>query len=100
MDVGARIKELRKARNLTTQELAKMTNISQPVISRLETNSRAADVDLIKSICTALGISLTDFFASETQTLAPSLNRLLLAAEKLTEEEREQLTTLIKTMKP
>jgi transcriptional regulator with XRE-family HTH domain len=32
MDVGARIRELRKARNLTAQELANMTNISQPLV--------------------------------------------------------------------
>ncbi|MBU2703377.1 transcriptional regulator with XRE-family HTH domain [Sporomusaceae bacterium BoRhaA] len=99
MDIGARIRELRKLKNLTTKELADMTNISQPVISRLETNNRAADIDLIKSICSALEISLADFFAVETTALDPSLKRLLLAAEKLTEEERDQLTTFILTLK-
>lgn len=99
MDVGARIRELRKIKNLTTKELADMTKISQPVISRLETNNRAADIDLIKSICSVLEISLADFFAVETTALDPSLKRLLLAAEKLTEEERDQLTTFILTLK-
>lgn len=51
------------------------------------------------AIITTLEIFLADFFATESKSLDPSLKRLLLAAEKLTEEEREQLTALILTLK-
>ncbi|WP_425060203.1 hypothetical protein SCACP_08720 [Sporomusa carbonis] len=65
MDVGSRIRKLRKSKGLSTHQLADITNISQPVISRLETNSRTADIDSLERIVTALGVSLSDFFADE-----------------------------------
>ena len=98
MDVGARIRELRKARGLTTRQLAEMTNISQPVISRLESNTRSADVSYIEIICNALGISLADFFAADRADMDPEIQQLLETAKKLTTEQRESVRKLLETM--
>jgi len=70
-DIGALLKKLRSSKNLTQQELADITRISQPVINRLENNGRAHDIGSIQSICDALGISLVDFFA-ESELGIPS----------------------------
>ncbi|MEG0153426.1 MAG: helix-turn-helix transcriptional regulator, partial [Cellulosilyticaceae bacterium] len=62
MDAAKRLKELRTSKNITTTELAKMCNISQDVISKLENNNRIVDVPTLSLICSALGITLKDFF--------------------------------------
>lgn len=98
MDVGARIRELRKAKGLSTKELAEITSISQPVISRLETNNRSADVAYIEIICNALGITLANFFAEDQQELDPELRRLLETAKKLTPEQRDLVQRLLETI--
>lgn len=93
MDVGARIRELRKSKKLSTRDLAALADISQPVISRLENNSRSADVDLIKRICDALGLTLAEFFADtrEQKPVPPDIRRLVDLANRLTPKQREIL---------
>jgi len=98
MNVGARIRELRKAKGLSTQELANLTNISQPVISRLETNNRSADVASIEIICNALGITLAEFFAGDQPVVDPELKSLLETAKKLSPEQRELVQRLLETI--
>lgn len=46
MDVGSRIKKIRKDKKLSERELAKLTSISQPVINRLENNAKIAILKL------------------------------------------------------
>lgn len=99
MDIGARLRELRKAKKLSTRELAKITNISQPVISRLENNARAADVNLIESICHALGLTLDEFFTGsnilEQESLPPEGNRFMDINKRIVQlrEEKGYSTT-------
>lgn len=91
MNIGARLKELRKSKGLKIKDIVKLTNISQPVISRLENNKQPIDLDYLQCICNALNISLAEFFSPEIKPTDPSLNQLLKLAEKLTIEEREGL---------
>ena len=95
MDVGARIRELRKARGFSSRQLANMTNISQPVISRLETNTRSADVCSIEVICKALGISLRDFFDEGQQSLTQELQQLLEIVKELSPAQRTLVRQLL-----
>jgi transcriptional regulator with XRE-family HTH domain len=98
LDVGARLRELRTAKGLTTRQLAAMTNISQPVISRLETNTRAADIGSVDIICKALGITLGDFFADDREQLSPELHQLLETAKKLSPDQQASVQKLLETM--
>ncbi|MDR3560453.1 MAG: helix-turn-helix transcriptional regulator [Negativicutes bacterium] len=98
MNVGERIRELRKAKGLSTRQLANVTNISQPVISRLETNSRIADIASIEIICKALGVTLGEFFVEDRQILDPELQQLLETAKKLSPEQRMLVQKLLETM--
>lgn len=97
MDIGARIRDLRKSKNLTSRDLALLADISQPVISRLENNTRSADVELIKRICSALGISLADFFADdkEPDQLPPNLLQTISKLKKLTPRQLEIFNSVL-----
>lgn len=65
---GARLKELRKSRNLTQEELANelnkkyMLNESKPTISQFENNKRVPDFDRIVNIADYFNVSI-DYLA-------------------------------------
>ena len=95
MNVGARIKSLRKYNNLTTRELAALADIPQPVISR----ACSADVELIQRICTALGITLSEFFADtqDREPLSPEVRRVCDKVAKLPTEKLKILKSVLDT---
>lgn len=66
MNSGQRIKKLRTIKGMSTYDLAGLTGISQSTISKLENNKRKPDTDLIEKIAGAFGISLTEFFSTDT----------------------------------
>lgn len=83
INVGLRIKQLRKAHKLSEKALGDLTNISQPVICRLENNTKVADVDYLDRICKVFGITLAEFFTETDQELPPELQRVIEKVKKL-----------------
>lgn len=51
-----RIREIRKARKMTQQELADKIGLSQTQIGRLEMSERGLDIDVLPSIAKALDV--------------------------------------------
>lgn len=100
MDVGNRIKQLRKQHNMTTKELAEMCNTSQPVISKLENGHRIPDVPTLKKICEVFDMTLADFFAPEglSKPVAEDLEGLLYSAKDLTPKQLKSLSDFLKTI--
>jgi transcriptional regulator with XRE-family HTH domain len=102
MDYGSRLRKLRLAHGLSARKLAELTGISQPVISRLENNVRpTSDIVLLARICSALGLSLAEFFAPDGQEpeLTSDLKQILDGARKLSSHQRKILLELIEEMK-
>lgn len=58
MDIGARIKEVRISRGLSTYELAQLIGVSQSAISKLENGKRKADQVILEKLSEALNISI------------------------------------------
>ena len=52
IEVGERIRELRKKRNLTQEELAEQLNITSVSMCRIEKGSKGASIDLLVEIST------------------------------------------------
>lgn len=100
MDVGERIKQLRKEHNMTSNELAELCNVSQPVISKLENGHRIPDVPTLKKICEVFNITLADFFAPEdlSEPLENDLKELLNNAKNLSPEQIKSLSDFLKTI--
>lgn len=101
MDTAKRLKELRNAKNLTTTELAKLCNISQAVISKLENNNRTADVPTLLILCNTLGVSLSEFFkeGNTSYCIPIELEELVNNAKNLSPEQLRSLNQFIKTIK-
>ena len=58
--IGERIKDCRKIKGFTQEQLAKATRISVMSIRRYESGERLANVEILQRIANALGISLSD----------------------------------------
>lgn len=99
MDISKHLIQLREEAGLSKNKLAQKAGISQAYISQLEAGYKQPTIDIISRICSALGITLAEFFAEEKSDIPPDLMQLLREAENLTPEQREQLTNFLKTLK-
>ena len=61
-DIGKRIKDIRKSKKITLVELAKMTNVAQASLSRIETGIMTGTVESHQKIAEALGIGLSELY--------------------------------------
>ena len=62
MDIGAKIKRLRVANQLTLEELANRSELTKGFLSQLERNLTSPSVSTLEDILEALGTNLADFF--------------------------------------
>jgi transcriptional regulator with XRE-family HTH domain len=62
MKIGARLKNLRLASNLTQEELAERADLTKGFISQLERDQTSVSVDSLLQILTVLNVKVTDFF--------------------------------------
>ncbi|HHW43810.1 MAG TPA: helix-turn-helix domain-containing protein [Desulfotomaculum sp.] len=99
MDIGKRIKSLRKSAGLSQNALAKKAGVPQSVISEVESGKYTPKIEFLQSICATLGLTLAEFFSEETSSLSPDLRQLLEEAESLTPEQRQKLVEFIRSMK-
>lgn len=65
MEVRDRIRILRNFKKLSTHALAKMTGISQPILSRMESGQRKITVEDVAVIAQALEIPVEALFYDE-----------------------------------
>ena len=94
MDIASRITLFRESSGLSKYALAKAINVTPSLITRLENGESKPSIDSLTAICQALGVSLSDFFAEETEPMDPKLSRLLQAADGLSDEDKELLTVI------
>lgn len=67
LKLGERIKEIRKAKGLTQEQLAELVDIEQKHVSRLELGKNAPTIDRLEKIAAALNVPMGSFFDSGNQ---------------------------------
>ena len=67
MDVGARLKTIRKLKGLSQRELAKRAGVTNSTISMIEKNSVSPSVSSLKKVLSGIPMSLVDFFSLELE---------------------------------
>ncbi len=60
-NIGKKIMEIRKGKNISQQELALKSDLSQPFISHLEQDKRSPTINTLYKIANGLDIPLKDF---------------------------------------
>lgn len=99
MDAKERIKQIMKSKNISEYRLAKLGGLSQSTISNIFNRNTAPTIPTIEAICNGLGISMSQFFAEDTQTdvyLSEEQREMFNAWSTLTAEQKEVINDLIK----
>ncbi len=65
MEIGKRIKQLRKRNGLTLDELASRSELSKGFLSQLENDLTSPSITTLDDILEALGSSLSEFFSED-----------------------------------
>ena len=79
MNIGEKIYNLRKKKNLSQEELASVLNVSRQTISKWETGESSPDVDKIVPLCNFFEISTDEFLKGKD----------IVYERKLTKEKRK-----------
>ncbi len=96
MNLGQRIRELRRSRGISQKQLAELTGLSQSFISTIERGEKNISINSLKKICSALGMSLSEFFNRDnlhngSNSVINKMDELFEEIMKLTLEERSIL---------
>ncbi|MFA7414068.1 MAG: XRE family transcriptional regulator [Rhizobium sp.] len=73
--VGERVRRLRAERGLTLDQLAEISGVSRAMISRVERGEASPTAALLARLCSALGVSLSVFFATAGAETSPLARR-------------------------
>lgn len=65
IDVGTRLRQLRRAKGLSQRNLATQSGVTNAIISLIENNRTNPSVAMLKRILDGIPISLSEFFAME-----------------------------------
>ncbi|MCY3674827.1 MAG: helix-turn-helix transcriptional regulator [Rhodobacteraceae bacterium] len=74
MDFAENLKEARRARNLTQKDLAKLSQLTQPQISQLESGTNEPKLSTAIALSRVLGVSLDELTARRNSTRRPANN--------------------------
>lgn len=90
MDTNQRIRQLMKERGLTEYRLALDSGLSKSTVSALLHCNTTPSVPTIEAVCNALGITVSQFFAEEGDSLPVNEEQRLLLQRyaQLTETQK------------
>ena len=66
-NIGNRVKEARKKKNLTIQKLSQMTDLSIGYLSNLERNQASPTLNNLQKICVSLDITVRDLLLPQSE---------------------------------
>jgi transcriptional regulator with XRE-family HTH domain len=76
-NLGARVRELRMLRQMSTRELARRASISAGYVSQIENGQANTSLDVVRRIAAAFGVPWTELFSAQ-----PALGTVLRRAER------------------
>jgi transcriptional regulator with XRE-family HTH domain len=91
IDIGSRLKALRREQSMTLQEVAEAAELSKSFVSQVETGSAQPSIGSLKRISDVLGITLADLFhddAADAKQTAPNDDHGLVSVVKAGRHKR------------
>jgi len=67
VDIGKKLRELRKQNDLTLEDLASRSELTKGFLSQVERNLTAPSIATLEDILEALGSNLSEFFHEEEE---------------------------------
>uniref|UniRef100_C6E135 Transcriptional regulator, XRE family n=1 Tax=Geobacter sp. (strain M21) TaxID=443144 RepID=C6E135_GEOSM len=98
--LGARIKELRKGRKLSQEELAELIGIEPRHMSRIEVGKSYPSLDRLERIAMALNVDLRDFFDFAHLEARPvNVDQINDILKEMTDEDLKKATRILKVFR-
>ncbi len=101
--IGNRVKDARKKRYMTQEELGEIAGITSNYISLIENGKKKASIETLQKISTALNIPLSRFFSAETTKTkggeAGYDKKIYSAVRSLGKKEQNLIMDIITKMK-
>ena len=93
MELGAKLKELRKSKGLSVYRLSDLTGLSADHIRKIERDAKVPTVETIRRYLAPLDISLSEFFYEDEEQVfvAPDEKRLIDIYRLLPKEKSKAL---------
>ena len=97
MKIGSFLKELRKEKNLTQEQLAEQFYTSRRTVSRWETGSNMPDLDVLIDLADFYGVELRELLDGErkSEKMDKELEETVLKVADYSNEEKIKLTKLM-----
>lgn len=98
MNYAQRLQHLINERNLSQNKLSKGSGVSQGVISDVLTQkNKAPSLPTLEKLCSALGITLAEFFAENSES-DPKEGKLLSLYRQLPDQQQDALIAIADTL--
>ena len=75
LEIGGKIKDLRKKKGYTLQDVSDTTGLSRPLISQIENNRVVPPVATLLKLARALGVGLSHFFQDDVSAERVAVTR-------------------------
>lgn len=97
MNIGARLRSIRKNKKLTLEKVHDLSNISIATLSEWETNKRPPSLSALERWSDAVGIDFWDIFIEPSQfTPSPDEMGLIMMFRKLKPDDKTHFLALLK----
>ena len=92
--IGEFLRELRKGKGLTQEQLAEQFNISRRSVSRWETGSNLPDLDILIEMADYYGVELKEILNGErkSEKMNEELKETVLKVAEFSNEDKRKLT--------
>lgn len=101
-NIGLRLSQARKEKNLTQEQLAERTSFSVSEISRIETGRNDSPLGTLKKLCDTLDIGLDfllyDSLSPDSGFSTPTLQQINTLLEPLSEEDQKYYLEIIRSI--
>lgn len=92
MKIGTRLRQYRKAKEISIYKLSKETDVSQNHISAIENDIRQPTIEMLERLITPMGITLAEFFNdNENASFLTSDERNLVENYRFMSKENSDL---------
>ena len=96
--VGKRVKEVRKQKGISQEELAERADLSAQYISQIETGRKRGSLPTYNKLAKALDVSIDELTGSYSES-GRVLSDVDLILQDCTEEERKLLVEILRVVK-
>ena len=93
--VGSFLRELRKEKNLTQEQLAEVLDVSGRTVSRWETGSNMPDISLLVELADFYDVSIPEIMTGErkSETMNENVKKMALSLSDYAEEINKKIKT-------